>query len=420
MPFEALRFAHASNLLLDHPLRLVGSISTTARSVVVDASLTAFERLIEGCVDQEVDFLLLTGNTFCEEDRSLRARVSLRSGFECLQDAGIQVFVIPGLLDPASSWQEVPDLPECVTIFNPDLDEPTAVLRDANVIATIQGGNVEAQITGQLSADENQAAQRTRPLTIGILPPGKGSSFDADSVEDLLAALSVDYLALATPFPRLTKSRLQSVAHCPGRAVSYARTDTGLQGVTFVSVGAQGQFKCQHLTTSPLRREAIRLKLSDATTWDELIRAMRHVVTELNASPAAKVLLVRWELHGQGDIFDSLQNDEDARTELFQLFAEDVSLGALIVEHRLETVVAAGSDSDADVNRVANPISAGLLRRIESAHSITQAVVADKARHSESPQFIKRLKFIASRADDAQVRDHAKRAVARWFENVGK
>jgi DNA repair protein SbcD/Mre11 len=418
MPFEALRFAHAANVFLDHPLRQVGAISTTARSVVVDASLTAFERLIEGCVDQEVDFLLLTGNTFCEDDRSLRARVALRTGFECLQEVGIQVFVIPGSHDPVAAWQAVPDLPECVTIFDPEKDEPTAIMRDGQVVATIHGGQFDRQIMGQLHAQGSPDAQRSRPFKIGVFPPAQERhTLDADAVECLTESHNADYLALSPPFPRLTKTANETVAHCPGSSVSFSRQDTGLQGATFIDVDEEEQLECRRVTTSPLRREIIRLKVSESTTWDELIRAMRSVVSELDSLQSTKVLLVCWEVHGQGGIFDSLHTDQNARDELFQLFGEDITFGSLIVDHRVETVVVNEDVEDESHDVVADPVASGLLRRIDAARSLVDEVVSHKSQSSDT-SFTKTLKTIASRTDDAQVRDHAKRVVTKWFASV--
>jgi hypothetical protein len=143
---------------------------------------------------------------------------------------------------------------------------------------------------------------------------------------------------------------------------------------------------------------------------------MRHVVSELDSLHATKVLIVNWEVHGQGPIFDSLHTDPDARTELFQLFGEDVSFGSLIVDHRVEAVIAESDDKDHDLDE--HPVAAGLLRRIDAAHSLVDQVVSDK-QTSDSAEFVERLKFMASRTDDAQVRVHAQRVVARWFTNGG-
>ena len=62
----------------------------------------------------------------------------MRDGFERLDDAGIQVFVVPGPSDPLAVWDDFPDMPSNVTVFRPESDDPVAVLRDGAVIASIR------------------------------------------------------------------------------------------------------------------------------------------------------------------------------------------------------------------------------------------------------------------------------------------
>ena len=80
-------------------------------SIVQDATRAAFERLIGVALDRRVDFLLLAGNTFVEAEHSLPARLALVDGLEQLAQESIRVFVLPGRLDPAEAWQQIPDLP---------------------------------------------------------------------------------------------------------------------------------------------------------------------------------------------------------------------------------------------------------------------------------------------------------------------
>ena len=89
MAFEALRFIHAAGVLADHQVRDTAPCDAEVRSKLIEATLLSFERIIEACVDHEVDFLLLTGDTFDESDRSLLSR---RSRHRRLRRAGASRF----------------------------------------------------------------------------------------------------------------------------------------------------------------------------------------------------------------------------------------------------------------------------------------------------------------------------------------
>lgn len=64
MSADSFRFIHATNLRLDQPLTGAGALSADDRSIVEDATLTAFTRIVDACLQNDVDFLLLTGDCF--------------------------------------------------------------------------------------------------------------------------------------------------------------------------------------------------------------------------------------------------------------------------------------------------------------------------------------------------------------------
>ena len=98
MAFEPQRFIHAANIRLDVPVSVQTSETLTdeLRFAFEDATLHAFEEVIEASIRHDVDFLLLSGNVFVEADRSLRARLALLKGVDRLAEHKIQVFVLPG------------------------------------------------------------------------------------------------------------------------------------------------------------------------------------------------------------------------------------------------------------------------------------------------------------------------------------
>ena len=435
MPFQALRFVHAASLLVDHQLHDVGPVDDELKPTLIDATISAFERLIEVCVDQEVDFLLLTGDTFCESDRSLRARVSLREGFDCLRDADIDVFVVPGPKDPPSAWHDFVGLPDNVSLFVPATDEPTAVMRDGNVVATIQGC---AQRTGMPSrpvepestaTDSQTPTLRTSPLRVGIMPPFELHEAEParTTIESILKSQSTDYVAVPLPYPKLTAICGQRMAHCPGPATSISQRHDGICGCSLVSIDEEANISVRHFATSPVRRERIEIAVEHDTSWDELIATMRERVDQLEQLAAASVVLLDWKLTGTCELLASFA-DEDAEAELFELLTVDATtLVDLSVSHRLQ--ISAMSDEEAEAawrgqarreasGQKANPFVTGLFRRLDESHAIAHDVVKQvrsENAESDSP-WVGRLEEIVSRVSPKAVAAHARRHGAAWFQ----
>ena len=431
MPFEALKFIHATGLLVDHQVRDVGTVSDEARPLIVDASLQSLERLVEVAVDQNVDFVLLTGDTFCEQDRSLRARVAIVDALQCLDEAGIQVFVVPGPEDPADAWHTISRLPDNVTIFDPVRDEPTAVMRDGQVIATLQGCPVWSNAQTPVRQPESQTMGQTRlgPLRVGIVPPqaDHGSQPDEATVEHWLERHRVDYLALPRPFHRLRVLRPEQVAFCPGGAVPVTKRETGVRGAALVSAEGRAAVNLSLFPTSPLRRETFNLALDESTSWDQLISVMHSAIEKLNGLNRTRVLLANWHFEGSGEVLATL-HEEESQAELFELLAaDDAALQNTLIEHRLclqnreDAVPVSGSathhaghelEDDAD-----ETVSGGFRRRLDRAESIVGDVVRQRRQSDgDTPSpWTRRVETLGSRVDSAAAATVARHLAEQWF-----
>jgi hypothetical protein len=175
MAFEPQKFIHAANIRLDVPV----SVQTTEkftdelRFAFEDATLHAFDEVINACVQRDVDFLLLSGNVFIEADRSLRARLALLKGFRRLQEANIHVFVLPGDADPAEAWRAIPELPENVTVCYSSSPEPMELYLNDQLATTVSASMWlgEADDFGiQVLATGGEGVQ---PFRIGIISRSK-------------------------------------------------------------------------------------------------------------------------------------------------------------------------------------------------------------------------------------------------------
>jgi len=129
MKYHPQRFIHAANLRLDVPVSVISSeqLSEVQRTAFEDATLRAFDQVIDSCIRHKVQHLLLSGNAFIEADRSLRARLAILRGFERLREHQIRVFVLPGDSDPPEAWRAIADLPENVTVCFSSSSEPAVL-----------------------------------------------------------------------------------------------------------------------------------------------------------------------------------------------------------------------------------------------------------------------------------------------------
>ena len=139
MAFEPQRFIHAANVRLDVPVSVqtAESLTDALRFAFEDATLHAFEEVIEASIRLDVDFLLLSGNVFIEADRSLRARLTLLKGVRRLAEHEIQVYVLPGDSDPPEAWRAIPEMPDNVVVCYSSNPEPEELYVKDHLATTI-------------------------------------------------------------------------------------------------------------------------------------------------------------------------------------------------------------------------------------------------------------------------------------------
>ena len=158
-----LRFMHAANARLDAQPRGTGPLTGDARRVAEDATLIAIERLADACVEHDVDFLLLTGESF-DGSPTLRARRTLLSAFEALSEFGVTVY-----------WEESPamrpqwertalPLPANVVRLRENDTEPVAFVKEGRVAAILSACDHREDRGGQESEAEGETS---RPSRIG-------------------------------------------------------------------------------------------------------------------------------------------------------------------------------------------------------------------------------------------------------------
>ena len=314
MPFEPIRFIHASNLRLDSQMTGLGDCPDEFRGLIEAATITAFERVIGAAVAQDVDFVLLTGNSFDEHDRSLQARIALVDGFHRLNEHGIRVFGLPGRLDPADAWKACSEFPDNVTTFFDPSTEAVAVLRDGKVIASVACAEKLADGQSQTSASQiHPTTTETRgPFRVGLCLASENPD-PSQSDSSRHDAQAFDYVAIGCSDSRETHRGDWGIAHSPGATQAISSSDTGPHGCTLVEVADDGSIDCQLIPTAVVRSERIAIGFDSQSSLTDLLDRMRKLLAERTFHSTELLCLVNWAVAGSGPLYKTLCDDDLAR-----------------------------------------------------------------------------------------------------------
>ena len=65
-------FVHAADLHLDAPFQGIDASDERVRSALVAATYEALDRIVELCLEERADFLVVAGDVYNNRDKSLR------------------------------------------------------------------------------------------------------------------------------------------------------------------------------------------------------------------------------------------------------------------------------------------------------------------------------------------------------------
>lgn len=95
-----VKFIHCSDLHLDSPFKSKSHISPKIFEDVQKSAYESFKNIVDIALQQDVDFVIIAGDLFDSENRTLRAEIFLKQQFERLQNEQIFVYVCHGNHDP--------------------------------------------------------------------------------------------------------------------------------------------------------------------------------------------------------------------------------------------------------------------------------------------------------------------------------
>jgi len=196
---KRFKFVHASDLHLDTPFSQISTTKPEVAQALRDASLLAWDRLVQLVFDQGASFLFVAGDIYDGPERGPRAQIRFLKGLKRLSQEGVSVFLVFGNHDPLEGWSAIRGWPDGVFIFGGEKVETIETNSREGVPILVHGISYAKKET-----QENLASRFARDprhiFQIGILhctvgKPAGHAPYAPCSLDDLRKA-RMDYWAL--------------------------------------------------------------------------------------------------------------------------------------------------------------------------------------------------------------------------------
>ncbi|GEO46839.1 metallophosphoesterase family protein [Companilactobacillus kimchii] len=273
-----MKFLHAADLHLDTPFVGISDFSKELQAKLKASTYEAARRLFRVALEQEVDFVILAGDIFDDTDSSLKAQMFLKSEFEKLKQAGIEVLMVYGNHDYYRSNFSVIEFPDNVTIFGQEPAETTLTTKDGQRVGVAGFSYYQQHISKNLVQDYPE--REGVDYQIGILHAGVGDdNYAPFKINDLLKK-GYDYWALGHIHKRQILNEKPMIVY-PGDIQGRNQNETTPKGFYLVSV-ENGATQLEFVQSGIYTWEKSDLSVTEDDTVDSLIQKIQQLLNKSN------------------------------------------------------------------------------------------------------------------------------------------
>lgn len=307
------RFVHTADLHLDSPLKSLALRDPELAAVVGNATRQSLIRIVDLCLQEHVDALLIAGDLYDGEQTSIKTALFLAEQIARLDTAGIHTFIIRGNHDNLSRITRELVLPDSVTVFDGRAKAVPVQREDTDRPIYVHG----------LSFTDPHALESLLPkykppipgaINIGLLHTSLGGAAGHDryspcSVADL-DAHGFNYWALGH-IHRRSVYRGSATIVMPGMPQGRDINEGGPKTVSLVEINDDGDVLIEERNTAVAQFERLVLEPASVATWEELLAIAQRELALLRSAIRNTHGVVRVLFKGETPLAWRLTRDAD-------------------------------------------------------------------------------------------------------------
>ena len=306
----AFSFIHAADLHLDSPFKGLQALNPDIAQELKEATFRAFTNIADLCLEKQVDFLLIAGDVFDGEDRSLPAQVRFRNDLGKLAESGIQTYIVYGNHDPLNTWVTSLSWSDQVHFFRTDAVERVCCQRDGEDVAALYGISYARRDVGENLALGYRKSDDDL-FAIGLLHANVGGdpaheAYAPCRLEDLRTA-GMDYWALGHIHQWAILQEEEPAVVYAGNPQGRHPEEEGARGCMVVEVADDGTPRVDFAATDSVRWVSGAVSIEEIGTEDELLETLEECCPDLQEQEDGRPIVCRLELSGRGSLHRPLR-----------------------------------------------------------------------------------------------------------------
>jgi DNA repair protein SbcD/Mre11 len=309
----AFRFVHAADIHLDSPLRSLALRNPGLAELIGNASRQVFVRIVDLCLDERVDALLLAGDLYDGDQTSMKTARFLTEQLRRLHAVGVRVFIIRGNHDALSKITKELVFPDSVTVFGGRADA-FEMSRDRGERPILVHGLSFAKPQAPESLLGKYKPPVEGAINIGLmhtsLDGAPGHDVYAPCSTPHLAGSGFRYWALGHIHKRSTSEGACAIV-MPGIPQGRDVGESGPKSVTLVSVLDDGSLSLDERVVSMAQFERVAVDASGVVDWRELATRIESALGEAFDRSKSDHLVARVSVSGATPLAWTILRDAD-------------------------------------------------------------------------------------------------------------
>lgn len=328
----AYRFVHSADIHLDSPLRSLALRDGDLAERIGSATRRSFSRIVDLCLDERVDALLLAGDLYDGDQTSMKTARFLAAEMRRLDEAGIRTFLIRGNHDALSRITKELTFPDSVTVFGGRADAVRLDRPEHGFDVAIHGMSF-----AQPHAPESLLPRYKVPVAGAVNIALMHTSLTGAAGHDLyapcnvldLAAAGFDYWALGHVHKRMVAPGTAAIV-MPGMPQGRDINEAGAKSVTLVTIGDDRAVSMEERFVSVAEFQRVAVDLTGVEEWRDMVARVDAALGRAREAAISEHLVARLRLTGSTPLAWRLRRDPD----LLKAEADDraAAIGASSVE----------------------------------------------------------------------------------------
>ena len=285
----AFSFVHTADIHLDSPLKSLALRDPDLAEMVAGASRRTLTRIIDLCLAEQVQALLIAGDLYDGAQTSMKTAGFLARQLERLDAAGIETFIIRGNHDAASRITRELLLPGSVHVFT---GRAGVEEREWNGQPVAIHGISFARPHAPDSLLDRFGAPQPGAFNIGMLHTSLGGSPGHDPYAPCtlaeLQATGFDYWALGHIHKRAVHEG-QTTVVMPGIPQGRDMGESGEKSVTLVRVdGDEVTVEARALAVA--RFDRLEVGCDGLTDWADMVQALKAALRAIDPGEVQRIV----------------------------------------------------------------------------------------------------------------------------------